>query len=319
MIEEKSLTNSSESSEESLKKSYSNNSNFKNFARGHWLVVGDAFFEFRQKGIFDHVQFSVALMLHRWSYQNYKLRDFEMSRRELAKIANCGDKQAQDTLQILVTFCFLDEIYKQKGAHSRYRWNVDNIVDAQTNLGRIDPTPGSSSIRHMGLIASGPDAERPNTYIKEYIKLVFLLKARAQLQTFVEEFTVGADAPEFSGNISVADYAAGPECDAVMASWSEAIEVCCRAYGYDRVHLIIKNHAVRYFRESEPRKALARLCRDSDLISELRERFPHFKTNKDFATFASKDFKRVSAEYHAESIPFNQSGGSHDTHASPRQ
>lgn len=311
MSEEKPLGNSKKTPQKHLgDEQLPNNTNFKHFARGRWLVVGDTLFDFREKGILNHVQFSVAMLLHRWCYNNYKLGNFEMSRRELAKIANCGDKQAQDALRVLVQYCLLDEVYLQKGAHSLYRWNVDNIVDNNSNLGRIDPTPGSGSIRHLGWISSGPESERPNTYIKEYITLVFVLRVRAYLSGHVENFSDGADAPRLSENFTVAVPARSLD-EEVMTSWEDAIALCCRAYGYDRTLLVIKNHPIRFDRTPDPRKALARLCRDSGLISELRERFPHFKTNKDFATFASKDYARVLRLYHGESLN-NAQGGEND-------
>jgi hypothetical protein len=250
-------------------------------------------------------------MLLNWSYHNYKIYNFEMSRRELAKIANCGEKQAQDALSVLVRLGLLEEIYKQKGAHSLYRWNVDKFVENSINLGRIDPTPGSESIRLLHLLESGPDSIRPNTYIKEFIKLKFFLRISASSDVDNLGGNDVAATTAADGIRNEAAYAAGsPEYLAVIEAWEEAIEVCARAYGYDRVHLCIEYVAIRWFQVPEPRKALASLCRDSGLISELRERFPHFATNKDFALFASKEWGRVFSQC----IRISLKGGSNEHH-----
>lgn len=306
MSEEKPLGNPSETTEGHLKKPYTaqlpTNANYSHYAKGRWTPISDCFMDLRLKGTIDQVQHSVATMLLRWAYQNYKLYEFEMSRRELAKIANTGEKQAQATLRILVQLGLLEEVYKQKGAHSLYRWNVDKFVENAINLGRIDPTPGSESIRLMSLLASGPESIRPNTYIKEFIKLKFFLKisASSDVDNSGDKSVAATTAADPSGDavrgnrsVAVTMTADSPEYLAVIASWEEAIEVCARAYGYDRVHLCIENVAIRWFWEPEPRKALAALCRDSELITELRERFPHFATNKDFALFASREWGKV--------------------------
>jgi hypothetical protein len=249
------------------------------FAKGFWTPVSEIFFDFRSQGIITPDELSVSLMLLHYCNKNNLKFNFEMSRRELAMISNCTEKTAIKTLSILVRSGLLKEVFKRKGCHSKFAWNVDNFETHVSNLSTRET--GTCVLRRQDLstTGTGPVYVRDNTCIV-FIINILLIRISSAKSVFVENFNDAVD------TASVVEFA--------EASWTDAIRKCCRAFGYDIVHLIIKNQEINFFEDIEPAKTLAKLCRSPGLISELRDRYQYFKSDKDFAFYVEKNMKSLT-------------------------
>lgn len=250
-------------------------------AKGFWTPISDVFFDLRLNGILSPIDFSNAMMLLRYCNKKNLKFNFEMSRRELAKISGCGERQAGLTLDSLVRHSLLRQVFKLKGCHSKYAWNVDNFQDHISNLYLWDTGTCTSGVQDLYPGGTGPVPTGYNTCI-DFIVNTFLIRLEHLKLENVDNFY---DAPD---GASVYDF--------TVASWTDAIGKCSRAFGYNRVHLIIKNHAVDYFQVHEASKELRKLCLDSSLVSGLTTMYGCFKSDKEFAFYVEKNMGRVVRE-----------------------
>lgn len=247
--------------------------------QGFWTPVNKTFTELRSQGLLDANQFAAAVMMLCWCNEKTLRYSFEMSRGALAKIANCNEKIALQTLRKLVMFGVIKEVFKRKGCNSRYAWNVDNFTSDVSNLSTWDTGTCLPEGQDLSTTDTGPVYQGYNTCIV-FIINSFYIRLRTSQKDFVDNFH---DAVEADAILKFTE-----------SAWPEAIAKCSRAYGYDRVHLIIKNHPINFFEVIEPSKTLAKLCRDPQLISDLRDRYEYFKTDKDFSFYVDKNFNELT-------------------------